>query len=246
MKSITHDRKMLTIVLAASFLVWTGVDSPAPKETQHSFDAPNKLKVSIKMIAPYAQQTDLQIVCVFKHDAAGDKYVAAMKDFNDKLGGLLSSLRDRGEFVGELGETMLFNVPSGTITPRRILVIGLGAEKNLSLDTLRVVGRVALREAVRLKVAEVSFAPTIRDQGNTAIDVGDGDRAVVEEVLLAYDTEKRLQAQGLADPFDLREWLIEAGPAYVDSAIEKTKLGIDEAARRIKERDSSPFRNKKS
>ena len=75
--------------------------------------------------------------------------------------------------------------------PSRVLVIGLGPESDLSLDTLRVVGRVALREAVRLKAKHVSFAPTIRDQGNNSIDVGQGDRAVVENVILAYDTEKR-------------------------------------------------------
>ena len=54
------------------------------------------------------------------------------------------------------------------------MVIGLGDEKDLSLDALRVVGRVAGREAVRLKARHVAWAPVIRDEGNTAIDVGEG------------------------------------------------------------------------
>jgi Cytosol aminopeptidase family, N-terminal domain len=146
------------------------------------------------MIGPYAQQTDLQIIGVFKHKLAGDTYISAMKDFDDKLSGLLSSLRNRGEFVGELGETVLFKPPTGSIVPARVLVIGLGPESDLSLDTLRWSAGWRWREAVRLKAKHVSFPPTIRDQGNNAIDVGQGDRAVVENMILAYDTEKRLQA----------------------------------------------------
>ena len=134
-------------------------------------------------------------------------------DFDDKLGELLSSLRNRGEFVGELG-TILFEPPTGSIVPSRVLVIGLGPESDLSLDTLRVVGRVTLQEEVRLKAKHVSFTPTIRNQGNNSIDVGQGDRAVVENVILACDTEKRLQAQHLAGTFDIADWTVEAGPTF--------------------------------
>ena len=215
-----------------------------PKLTEKSFTGPNDLKVTVRMVAPYGAQTDLQIVCAFKHNAAGDKYIEAFKDFDDKLRGLLSSLRNRGEFVGELGETILFNTWPDSITPKRVLVIGLGAEKDLSLDTLRVVGRVALREAVRLRAADVAFAPVIRDQGNSAIDVGDGDRAVVEQVLLAYDTEKRLQSEGVTASFSIREWVIEAGPAFIDSAIEKAGMAIESASAEIRSRSHEPYRNK--
>jgi hypothetical protein len=54
-----------------------------------------------------------------------------------------------------------------------VLVIGLGDEDHLSLDTMRVVGRIAAREAVRLKAKHVSFAPVLRDQGNDLLPVGD-------------------------------------------------------------------------
>ena len=39
-------------------------------------------------IGPVTQATDLQIICVFKHNPAGDKYIEAMADFNGKLSGL--------------------------------------------------------------------------------------------------------------------------------------------------------------
>ena len=210
-----------------------------PKE--QSFQAPHEMKINVKMIGLVAQTTNLQIVCVFRHKAGGDTLVDAMTDFNAKLGGLLSAVRDRGEFVGELGETFLFLPPAGAITPKQVLLIGLGDEKDLSLDTLRVVGCVAVREAVRLKAAHVSFAPTIRDQGNQTIDVGAGDQMVVESVVSAYDTEKRLQSQGLAAPFSIDDWTIEAGPAFFASAAEKVSQGITAASSALTARSTQPY-----
>ena len=150
-------------------------------------------------------------------------------------------MRDRGEFVGELGETFLFLPPAGSIAPKQVMLIGLGDEKDLSLDTLRVVGRVALREAVRLKATHVSFAPTIRDQGNKVIEVGEGDEAVIENVISAYDTEKQLQEQGLAAPFSIADWTIEAGPTFFASAAEKVGKGIKASESTLSTRTTQPY-----
>ena len=85
------------------------------------------------------------------------------------------------------------------------------------MDRLRLVGRIAIREAVRLRAIHISFAPTLRDQGSNRIDVGEGDGAFAEQVILAYDTEKRLQEQGLVPKVDIEDVTIEAGPAYFDA-----------------------------
>jgi Cytosol aminopeptidase family, N-terminal domain len=232
----------ITLTIVASLLsafMAIAADEAAPAEK--TFDAPHGMKVAVKMIGPYSQPTDLQIICVFKHKAEGDTYLSAMKDLNDKLGGLLSSLRDRGEFTGELGETILLDPPAGSIVPSRLLVIGLGPESQLSLETLKTVGRVALREAVAAKAKNVSFAPVLRDQGNSVLDVGEGDRAVVENVILAYDTEKRLQDQKLAEPFDIANWTIEAGPTFFDGAVKQIKSGIDTATQQTSQRSNEPY-----
>jgi hypothetical protein len=217
-----------------------GEAGAAPKETPVG-QKPLGIAISVKMTGPYAQDSDLQIICAFKHKTGGDTYIGAMKDFDAKVGGLLSALRDRGEFVGELGESILFTPPAGSIPARRLLVIGLGEEAALSLDTLRVVGRVAAREAVRLKAPRVAWAPVIRDQGNSTIDVGEGDRAFVESVLATYDTEQRLQAQGLAEKFAITEWVIEAGPAYLDGAVEQIGQGIATTLPVLAKRESAPY-----
>src|SRR6266481_6830 len=234
----------MKIIVAPAVLLLTGVaifgaDNSAPAEK--TFDAPDGLKVSVKMIGPYTEPADLQIICLFKHKPSGDIYQGAAKDTDEHLHGLLSALRNRDEFVGELGETILFTPPSGSIPAKRFMVIGLGDEKDLSLDSLRVVGRIAAREAVRLKAKHVAWAPVIRDEGNSAIDVGEGGRAFAEQMLAAYDTEKRLQAQGLAPKFSIESFVIEAGSSFFDGVVKQVGQGIDSVTAELAKRDATSY-----
>jgi hypothetical protein len=234
---------MKIILTAATLLLGYGVvfaaDNSAP--AQKTFDAPWGMKVSVKMIGPYSEPADLQIICLFKHKPSGDTYQGAAKDTDQHLHGLLSALRNRCEFVGELGETFLFSPPSGSIPAKRFMVIGLGDEKDLSLDSVRVVGRVAAREAVRLQAKHVAWAPVIRDEGNTTIDVGEGDRAFIEQLISAYDTEKRLQEQGLAPAFSIEDIVIEAGPTYFEGAAKQVEAGIESVVAQLGQRITSPY-----
>ena len=228
------------LVLAALVAIAGASDPTTAKENVFE-TRPLGIKVSIKMIGPYTQSADLQIICLFKHKSSGDTYEGAAKETDAHLGGILSALRNRGEFVGVLGETFLFSPPSGSIPAKRFMVIGLGDEKDLSLNSLKVVGRIAAREAVRLKASHVAWATVVRDEGNTAIDVGQGDRAFVGELLSAYDTEKRLQDQGLADKFSIEDVVIEAGPTFFDGAVKEVGEGIDSTLLEIGRRSGTPY-----
>jgi hypothetical protein len=230
----------LGIVLVCLVAIAGAGDPTATKENVFE-TKPLGIKISIKMIGPYTQPADLQFICLFKHNSSGDTYQGAAKETDTHLGGILSALRNRGEFVGELGETFLFAPPHGTIPAKRFMVIGLGDEKDLSLNSLKVVGRIAAREAVRLKASHVAWAPVIRDEGNTTIDVGHGDRTFVEELLSAYDTEKRLQDQGLADKFSIEDVVIEAGPAFFNGAVKEVGEGIDSILLEIRQRSGTPY-----
>src|SRR5580704_17337797 len=226
---------LLTFCLALTLAVAIAraADSSAPKENVFA-TKPLGIQVSIKMDGPYMEADDLQIICLFKHKASGDTYQGAARETDAHLGSILSALRNRGEFIGALGETFLFTPPKGSIPAKRFMVIGLGEEKDLALDSLRVVGRLAAREAVRLKARHVACAPVIRDEGNSTIEVGEGDRAFVEQMLSAYDTEKRLQDQGLAPKFSIETLVIEAGPSFFDSAVKEVGEGIESRVTALK------------
>ncbi|MEH2380875.1 MAG: M17 family peptidase N-terminal domain-containing protein [Nostoc sp.] len=208
---------------------------------QQSLYAANQLKITVKEIAPYSQETELQIITVFKHKPGGDTLISAAADLDKDLGGLITSIRDRGEFVGNELETFLIVPPQNSIKPKLLLLIGLGDEQNLSLDTMQRVGTVALRESVRLKATHVSFAPILRDQNNATLDTGDVVKAVAQNVILAYDTEKRLQKQGLAQSFIVREWVFEAGSAFYSGAISKVRQAIKLTNTQIATRSATPY-----
>src|SRR5262245_41284784 len=204
--------KLTTLVLA-TFIVLNGLapgdDSQSVKET--TLEAPHKLLIKVRMEGPYTADVPLQIVCYFKHKPAGDKTLGAAAELDKELGGVIAALRNRGEFTGELLETVSLTPPPGTIKAKRLLLIGMGDEEALSLERMEQIGRAALREAAKLGTKRVAFAPLIRDQGNAKLAAGDVGRAVLRGALLAYDTEKRLQKEGLASEFTLESWSQEAG-----------------------------------
>ena len=231
-KSLVASGIVVVLLLASAW-----ADEPAKK----SIEAPHGQTISVEMIGPVTQTTDLQIICVLKHDPAGDKYIEAMDDLNRKLNHLLSNLRERGEFAGELGETLLFTPPPNTITPKQVLLIGIGEESSLSLDRLKLAGVIAARESVRLKASNVSFAPTLRDQGSTRVDVGEGDAAFAHAWVLAYDTEMNLQQQGLAPASSISALTIEAGSKYFDGAAAKVADAVKAAVAEAQSRNAAPY-----
>lgn len=104
---------------------------------------------------------------------------------------------------------------------------------------------MALREASRLSVRRVAFAPLIRDQGHTKLGAGDVGRAVAKGLLLAYDTEKRLQKEKLAEEWTLEEWEFEAGPVYFGETVVEVKRGITGANANTTGRKSTSYRRQK-
>jgi hypothetical protein len=217
------------------------VAQPAPAEK--NMDASNVQTISVKTVGPVTQTTDLQIICILKHDPSGDKYIEALDDFNKKLHHLISGLRDRGEFAGELGETLIFTPPANTIAPKQVLLIGIGDEPGITPDRLQLAGEIAARESVCLGVAHVSFAPTLRDQGSTRMDVGESDAAFTTGWILAYDTEKKLAAQGLSSPANVSTLTIEAGPKFFDEAAGKIAGAVRKAAAAIQNRSTAAYTN---
>jgi len=189
-------RRLLCVltVLAASLIASQRADAQEVKEK--AFDAPNKLKIKVRMEGPYTADVPLQIVCYFNYTAEGAKRMSgAPVELDKKLGGVIASLRERGEFGGDRLETICINPSKNSIKAKALLLIGLGSEEDLSLKLLERVGQTGLREAARRGVKRVAFAPLIRDQGNTKLPAGDVAIAVVRGMLLAYDTDKRLQKE---------------------------------------------------
>src|SRR6185437_1124267 len=138
-------------------------------------------------------------------------------------------------FVGDELETMLIET-NGKIPARRLLLIGLGDEPALSLERMERIGRVAYRETAKSGAAAAAFAPLIRDQGNDKLPAGDVETSFIRGLLLARDTDLRLQKEGLSRKYALKTWVVEAGPAFYKETIAGVRKGIESADSAIERR----------
>src|SRR2546421_1343978 len=212
---LSRNVSLLAVIMLAGLGALARSDEGKEEVKEKAFDAPHRVKVKVRMEGPYTADVPLQVVCYFKYTPEGAKKMSgAPVELDKRLGGVIASLRERGEFVGDQLETLLITPPRDSIKAKALLLVGLGDDDAVSLKVMEGVGKVSLREAVRLGVGRVAFAPLIRDQGNTKLGTGDVARAVLRGAVLAYDTEKRLQKEGLAKEFTLKEWVQEAGPKY--------------------------------
>jgi hypothetical protein len=237
MKRINTLILMMTLFL----MMWNVSRADDVKETVVA--GPNQVSIKIRMEGPYTADAPLQVVCYFKYTPEGVKRMSgAPVELDKHLGGVIASLRERGEFVGDDLETILIIPPEGAIKAKALLLIGLGDEASLSLDKMERVGKVAAREAAKLGTKKVAFAPLIRDQGNSTLPTGDVARSVLRGVLLAYDTEKRLQKETLGKPFTLEEWIQEAGQAYYDETVAAARKGAAEATDLLRARPVGNYR----
>lgn len=241
----TACRSLATAAFCAS-LVFVALSAPAQDIKEKSFDAPNQVKIKVRMEGPYTADVPLQVVCYFKYSAEGAKRMSgAPVELDKELGGVIASLRERGEFVGDELETLGITPPKNSIKAGGLLLVGLGSEESLSLSLMERIGRISLREAAERGAKRVAFAPLLRDQGNFKLPVGEVEVAVVRGVLLAYDTHLRLQKEGLAKSFALEEWIVEAGPTYFDETVTGVEKAIAQATTSLKSRSPESYRRSK-
>jgi len=210
----------------------------APQEEKITYR--NELAIIVRMQGPYDADVPLQVVCYFKHKPEGDLTKGAPVELDRRLGGAITALRNRGEFMGEDLETLLIET-QGKIPARQLLLIGLGDDQALSLEKLERIGRVAYREVAKAGATSAAFAPLIRDQGNDRLPAGDVETSIIRGLLLARDTDQRMQKEGLAKKFALTTWVVEAGPAFYKDTIVGVQEGIKSADAAIKERSREAF-----
>lgn len=237
--------RMLVLILlvfgTGCFVAATSQTAEKKKVLEKTFHTPNDLTLKVRATKPQDLETDLQVMCYFKHKPEGDTVISVIVDFDKMMGGPIAALRNRGAFVGNELETLLLTPPQGVMKPKQILLLGYGDDKQFSLQTIERIGTTAVREAIRLKAARVAFAPAIRDQGVEKFDTGAVERHNVRGIILAYDTEKRLQKEGFTQPFSFKEFILEAGPEFFEPTCAGVVKGIEEATAELARRDKAPF-----
>jgi hypothetical protein len=206
--------------------------------TSKSFDAPNDLKVTVRVSKPQDQEADVLFLCVFRQS----QFILAIQDFDDALGGLISTVRKRGEFRGDELETILIsNPPKKSMAAKQLMLIGLGEKDKQTPQLMRRIGTATLREAVRIGAKRAAFAAALIDQGSPKLKVEDVGYEVLQGAMLAFDTEKRLHNEGLVSAPALEEWVYLAGPEYYYHVAPMAGASVTAAAAAVKSRSSEPY-----
>src|SRR5262249_21127375 len=137
--------RLTRVVSPFTVAVLAGLGAPARSDDvrEKALAASNNVQVKVRMEGPYTADVPLQVVCYFKYTPEGAKKMSgAPVELDKRFGGVIGSLRERGEFVGEQLETLLIIPPKDSIKAKALLLVGLGDEDALSLNLMEAVGRV--------------------------------------------------------------------------------------------------------
>lgn len=142
------------------------------------------------------------ILAVFAVDIASGKDaepLPALLTTSDAITNAASKVLASGEFTCKPGETLLLHAPSG-LKAERLLIVGIGKAKTLSLDELRKGAGVAVRSAKPKGIREMAIAfpedHALSDEHLESLPCELTARALVEGALLAemdYDTYRSVR-----------------------------------------------------
>jgi hypothetical protein len=118
MKKLTAAVIIGCVLLA--FLAGAGLSQQAPVP-EKVFEGTSHLRIHVREVVPGGQPSSVQVICYLEHKKTGDTTLAAVSDFDQKLGGVIRTLRDGGLFEGYPLETLYFKSRAlfSPMTPRR-------------------------------------------------------------------------------------------------------------------------------
>lgn len=124
-------------------------------------------------------KADILVLGMYK----GQKYSGALKNANDALSGALKDLSSQEGFEGDLGKSLTLSNTFGKISPKRVLIVGLGEKSKFSLNTLRKVGVLIIN-----KIKNISSTAVISSEFSN----GSGYVSALSEGLLlgSYEFNK--------------------------------------------------------
>ena len=146
-----------------------------------------ELYMNIKVIAGDIADIDVDaaVINIFDDVQISDGATGAV---DKALGGAISRLISEGEIKGGKGEVTIIHT-FGKISPSRVVVVGLGKQKDLSGEVLRQVMGTICRRLRRIGVESASTI--LHGAGIGGLDVAESGQAIVEGSLLGLYTFRR-------------------------------------------------------
>ena len=113
----------------------------------------------------------------------GGKPGGATAAVDAELGGLIGRVVDSGDFTGEKNRTLLLYPEAGGLPARRVLLVGLGRQKDFDLETARQAAGSAARRLQELGVEKA--ATVLHGAGAGGLEAEEAAQAAAEASILA-------------------------------------------------------------
>jgi hypothetical protein len=195
-----------------------------PVGTSKNWGSVNGISMIGLVQGPSSADAQLQVACLFEytendiHSAqALPANLNGLVHLDDALKGELTNIRKSGQFQGHALETILITPPAGSLSSKKLLLIGLGDRNKFTPELMTSVGEVAAREAMRLGVTNFAFASDLKDAGidsPTALIAGN----VVKGIISANRSETYLKEHKLSKTKKLEKVYLLAGPSFFEIA----------------------------
>jgi leucyl aminopeptidase len=110
------------------------------------------------------------------------KFSGSIKTIDDKLSGILGNLIETGDFRAKLGETAVL-YPQGRLDFKRIIILGLGKKRDLTVERLRRAYGLAGRKTEELKIKSLTIQAF--ESNHPAVRLQESSQAMLEGILLS-------------------------------------------------------------
>ena len=154
-------------------------------------------------------EVELSCACVFEHEMNHRSFSGGLAHLDEALNGRLDLIRKNNWFSAKIGDSLLLNQTPSIIQAPKVLLIGMGAPEDFTIDRIETAIKTVVKTAHQLELKSVAFAPSI-------LDTGLNPPAGLNELMLRslkeeLDKHHQLYLQNLVKKSEIERWIFDSG-----------------------------------
>jgi len=154
-------------------------------------------------------EVELSCACIFEHEMNNRSFSGGLAHLDDALNGKLYEIRKNNWFSAKLNDSLLINQTPSTIQASKVLLIGMGAPEDFTLEKIETAIKTVVRTAHQLELKSVAFAPSILDTG---LNPPSGlNELMLRSLKEELDRYHQLYLQNLVKKSEIERWVFDSG-----------------------------------
>jgi len=164
-------------------------------------------------------EVELSCACIFEHEMNNLSFSGGLAHLDEALNGRLDLIRKNNWFSAKLNDVLLINQTPSTIQASKVLLVGMGAPEEFTLERIEIAIKTVVKTAHQLELKSVAFAPSL-------LDTGLNPPAGLNELMLRslkeeLDKHHQLYLQNLVKKSEIERWVFDAGFQNYDAKAEQ-------------------------